>query len=189
MSDARMDRIRRAARSRFAEQDGQERGSLDPDAVRQERLLRAADVGNQARVAIEQAERAGFFEGNPYHGKPLPFEGAALDPDWWMKRLVERERITGLGPPALALRKEDAELDDVLDALDAEARVREVVEDFDRRVIEARRQLLGGPPVITRVRDVDEEVERWRARRAAAAPAPVEPGPDVHQRRRWWRRR
>lgn len=185
-----MERIRRAARSRFAEQDGQERGTLDPDAVRQERLLRAADVGNQARVAIEQAERAGFFEGNPYHGKPLPYEGATLDPDWWMRRLVERERITGLGPPALALRKEDAELDDVLDALDSAERVREVVEDFDRRVIEARRQLLGGPPVITRVRDVAEEVERWRARRAAAAPDVVpDQEPDVRQRRRWWRRR
>jgi hypothetical protein len=183
-----MDRIRRAARSRRAEQDAPERGSLDPDEVRRERLLRAADVGNQARVAIEQAERAGFFEGNPYHGKPLPYEGASLDPDWWMKRLVERERITGLGPPALSLRREDAELDDVLDALDSEERVREVVEDFDRRVIEARRQLLGGPPVITRVRDVDEEVSRWRSRRAApeADAAPPEP---QQRPRRWWRRR
>ena len=32
-------------------------------------------------------------------------------PDWWLKKLVEREQIAVL-PPSLALRKEDAELDD-----------------------------------------------------------------------------
>ncbi len=44
--------------------------------------------------------------------------------------------------------------------------MREFVEDFNRRVIEARRQLLGGPPVVTPTRDVDAEVRAWRARRA-----------------------
>ena len=46
--------------------------------------------------------------------------------------------------------------------------VREAVEDFNRRVIEARRQLLGGPPVVTPTRDVDAEVRAWRERRRGA---------------------
>ena len=45
--------------------------------------------------------------------------------------------------------------------------MRRVVDDFNRRVIEARRQLQGGPPVVTKTRDPDAEVEAWRARRTA----------------------
>ena len=45
-----------------------------------------------------------------------------------------------------------------------EARVREVLDDFNHRVREARRQLLGGPPVITRPRDVEAELAAWRTR-------------------------
>jgi len=43
--------------------------------------------------------------------------------------------------------------------------VRELLEDFNKRIVEARRQLQGGPPVITKTRDVDAEVAAWRARR------------------------
>jgi hypothetical protein len=65
------------------------------------------------------------------------------------------------------LRVEDRELADRLDALSREQDVHEAVEDFNRRVIEARRQLLGGPPVVTPLRDVDGEVTAWRERRDA----------------------
>ena len=88
------------------------------------------------------------------------------DPDWWLKKLIEREQITGVLPPALQLRKEDAELDAPLDRETAEyARYARLLEDFNPRVIEARRQLQGGPPVITPTRDVEAEVAAWRARR------------------------
>ena len=42
-----------------------------------------------------------------------------------------------------------------------------MLEDFNLRVREARRQLLGGPPVITPTRDVGAETARWQQRRAA----------------------
>ncbi|RUQ03586.1 DUF1992 domain-containing protein, partial [Curtobacterium sp. HSID17257] len=168
--DARMDRLRRAARYRYQQLvDSEiERGSLDPDEVREERrLLRLQDVERHARARIEEAERRGVFEGNPYHGKPLPGNDGRHDPDWWIKAKIEREDIRGIAPPALALRTEDAELDDHLDALTTEDDVRAVLVDFNARVKEARRQLLGGPPVVTPMRDVDAEVERWRERRDA----------------------
>ena len=38
-----------------------------------------------------------------------------------------------------------------------ESDVREYVDDFNRRVIDARRQLQGGPPVVTPTRDVEAE--------------------------------
>jgi hypothetical protein len=133
----------------------------------------------------------GDFDNLPGAGKPLKLPDRH-DPDWWVKRLVEREKLTGVAPPAIGLRREDAELDATLDREATDEGVRRVVEDFNRRVIEARRQLTGGPPVVTPTRDVDHEIQAWRERRAArrerarlaAAEHAAEP-----PRRRWWRRR
>jgi len=140
---------------------------------------------------IRQAMARGAFDDLPYAGKPLPDRVFQHDPDWWVKQLVERERISGVLPPALQLRKDDAELDDTLDRLTAEDRVREELESFNRRVVEARRQLLGGPPVITELRDVDAEVAAWRrraeSRRRQATERFDEQAPPP--RRRWFRRR
>ena len=126
----------------------------------------AARIRHQGRWVDLQIERAiarGEFDNLPGAGKPLP----PLDPDpnWWLKKLIERENITGVLPEALQLRKDDAELDSSLDRLPNEARVREELELFNRRVVNARRQLQGGPPVITKLRDVEAEVAAWRARR------------------------
>lgn len=116
-------------------------------------------------LQIREAEARGEFDDLPGKGKPIENLGTQHDPDWWVKRLLEREKITGVLPPALQLRKDDAELDGVLDKLVTEREVRRDLEDFNRRVIEARRQLEGGPPVVTPTRDVDAEVEAWAERR------------------------
>ena len=68
-------------------------------------------------------------------------------------------------PEALQLRNDDRDLDEVLDRLDSEKQVREHLESFNRRVVNARRQLQGGPPVITPLREVETEVAAWRERR------------------------
>jgi len=118
-------------------------------------------------VRLQQAMRNGDFDDLPGAGKPIAHLGEVHDPDWWMRRKIEREKLTGLGPPALTLRTEDAAMEARLDAITSEREVRDTLEDFNRRVIEARRQLLGGPPVVTPLRDVDAEVERWNERRRA----------------------
>lgn len=117
-------------------------------------------VDQQIRVAMAK----GDFDDLPGAGKPIEGLGSAHDPDWWVKRLVEREQISVL-PPALALRKEDAALESELDRETSEKVVRDTLTDFNRRVVEARRQLQGGPPVVTKLRDVDAEVAAWRERR------------------------
>jgi hypothetical protein len=116
-------------------------------------------------TAIQQAIRRGDFDDLPGAGKPLPGLTGTHDPDWWIRRKIEREQLTGLGPPALLLRTEDKELEERLDRLASEAAVREHLEGFNRRIVEARRQLQGGPPVVTPTRDIEAEVERWRERR------------------------
>ena len=152
----------------------------------------AAWVDQQIRVAMAKGE----FDDLPGAGKPIKDLGAQHDPDWWLKKLVEREQITGVLPPSLALRKEDAELDDRLDTLNVEAEVRRHLEDFNSRVISARYQLPEGPPLITMPRDVEVEVTRWRERRTALRARQAEAAratreaESVHtSRRRWWRRR
>src|SRR3954454_6572441 len=60
--------------------------------------------------AIAQAIRRGDFDNLPGAGKPLTHLTGTHDPDWWIRRKIERERLTGLGPPALTLRTENEEL-------------------------------------------------------------------------------
>jgi Domain of unknown function (DUF1992) len=167
------------------------------EAARDDRTGRSAAAARIAQqstwvdLQVRQAMERGEFDDLPGRGKPIEDLGVEHDPDWWVKKLVERENIALL-PPAIALRKEDAELDDRLDAITAESEVRRELDDFNRRVVEIRRQLQGGPPVVTPTRDVDAEVAAWRERRtarveaqraavAAARPAPV--------KRSWWSRR
>ena len=121
---------------------------------------------SNAEIAIQQAMRRGDFDDLPGAGKPLSGLTERHDPDWWIRQKIRNEQLTGLGPPALTLRTENAQLDARLDALFREDEVRAALEDFNRRVIEARRQLLGGPPVVTPTRDVEAEIAAWRERRA-----------------------
>jgi hypothetical protein len=116
-------------------------------------------------LSIVQAMRRGDFDNLPGAGKPLPNLRQTHDPDWWIRQKIERERLTGLGPPALTLRTENAELDAKLDAAPSEGAARELLEDFNRRVVEARRQLQGGPPVVTPTRDIEEELAKRQERR------------------------
>lgn len=166
------------------------RQSDDPDAEQEPvpTRLTAENKHEFVETAIQIAIRRGEFDDLPGAGKPLEGLGTHHDPDWWIRRKIESENLTGLGPPAILLRTEDRELDANLDNLSRESDVRDVLEDFNNRVLAARRQLMGGPPVVTKVRDVDSEVAAWRERRSArAAVVPPEPAPSA--RRGLFRRR
>ncbi|WP_375163827.1 DUF1992 domain-containing protein [Herbiconiux gentiana] len=151
----------RAARYRTGSDTGTDIDGESDDAGRPTMEQRSQYV----EIQIAQAMRRGDFDDLPGAGKPLTGLGGTYDPDWWIRQKIERERLTGLGPPALTLRTEDAELEGRLDAIHSEHGVREVIADFNRRIVEARRQLQGGPPVVTATRDADEEVDAWRHRR------------------------
>lgn len=159
----------------------------DADGDRARARARIEQQQTWVDLQIRQAMERGDFDHLPGAGKPIEGLGETHDPDWWVKQLVEREQITVL-PPSVALRKEDAELDDTLDRLFSEREVREHVEDFNARVIRARYSLSAGPPLVTMPRDVEETVAGWQERRAARlerSRAASRPAP----RRRWWRRR
>lgn len=167
----------------------------DPAGERgRSRAAAAARIQQQATWVDLQLQRAvarGDFDALPGFGKPIGDLGGQHDPDWWVKRLIEREQISGVLPPALQLRKDDAALDALLDRQGSEDGVRREVEDFNARVRAALYQPLGGPPLVTRERNVDAEVARWRDRRPAAAVSPVAADAPATRRRGWgrWRHR
>lgn len=137
-------------------------------------------------VVVDQAVARGEFDDLPYAGRPLPGLDRPHDPDWWLRSLVRRERLTGLLPEALQLRVDAERLPARLDAVPREARVREVLAEFNARVVAARRQLEGGPPVVTPLRDVEADVAAWHERRAARAAPDAPPPAPRPARRRWW---
>jgi hypothetical protein len=174
---------------------------------RDERTGRAAAAQRMQRqhewvdVQIREAMARGDFDDLPGAGKPLKNLGSQHDPDWWVKQLIEREKISGVLPPALQLRKDDAELDAQLDGHTAESEVRRILEDFNARVIRARYTPVDGPPLVTMPRDVDAELDAWRERRltrrreaaarraAESTPSASSPRSKGKSRRRWFRRR
>ena len=185
-----------------SETPGQSPGTPDRDVERDERTGRAAAAQRMQRkdqwvdLQIQEAMKRGDFDNLPGAGKPIEGLGGAHDPDWWLKRLVEREKISIL-PPALQLRKDDAELEARLDRHTAESEVRRILEDFNARVIKARYTPLDGPPLVTMPREVDAEVDAWRERRltrrreaaARRAAIPREGPTEGRRRRRWFKRR
>jgi hypothetical protein len=89
------------------------------------------------------------------------------------------------------LRKEAASFPDSLAEVRTEAEVREILEDFNRRVkVDRLRPAVGNlPPLLARTVGVDEIVEQWRRLRASSAPPPREPAAPSAPSPRWWRRR
>ncbi|GAA1914258.1 DUF1992 domain-containing protein [Nocardioides hwasunensis] len=173
---------------------GRREAERDSRTGRSAAAARIAQQSSWVDLQVRQAMERGEFDYLPGRGKPIEDLGSEHDPDWWVKKLVERENIALL-PPALAIRKEDAELDGRLDAINVESEVRREVEEFNARVRKAiYTPPVGpsGPPVITQQRDVDAEVVAWTERRTArieaqrAARAAVRP---EAPKRPWWRRR
>lgn len=209
--DADNDPLRRAAQYRVdreAASAGEPAGAPAPDDANDEDAndedaKRPGAMSTEERsryvdTVIDQAMRRGEFDNLPLHGKPIPGLSGTHDPDWWVKGLIERENVTGVLPSA-QLRKDSAELDGKLDLEAMEERVREIVTDFNSRIIDARRQLQGGPPIVTPTRDVDEEVRRWQDRRAArraagssrkagsGPPPAASREPTTSKDRPWWK--
>ena len=137
---------------------------------------------------VRQGIARGEFDNLPGAGKPIKDLGKDHDPDWWVKQLVEREQIVVL-PRSVQLRKDDAELDDLLDTQTTEDGARRLVEEFNERVIAARYGAPEGPPLITMPRDVEATLAAWRERRTARVEAAKARRQDARESKRpRWRR-
>lgn len=117
---------------------------------------------------IRMAQERGEFDDLPGAGKPLPGAGEAYQEDWWLKQWIEREKISGVLPPTLALRKDVDDLAETLSRKTSELEVRRVVGELNARIVKAQRGLLDGPPAVLNMFDVEEVVSRWRSSRSGA---------------------
>lgn len=147
---------------------------------------------NAVEQQIRQAQARGAFDDLPGAGKPLNL-GRPDDPDWWVKNLVERERLdmSAVLPSAIQLRKEADGFPDALADIAREETVREVLDDYNRRVRRDRIRPApaGMPRVIAPTVDVDGLIARWADLRAAGAVDREIPGDTTPVKRRWWWRR
>lgn len=138
---------------------------------------------------IREAQERGEFDNLPGAGKPLRSPEQPPEDDWWVKQLIERERLdmTAALPPQLALRKEGQTLPDRMRLERSEQAVRELLEDFNARVRECWRRPMDGPLAVVRTVDVEAMVETWRAEQP---PRPVVTGGqrsgESPRRRRSW---
>ena len=141
---------------------------------------------------IREAQERGEFDHLPGAGKPLGDLGDPNDADWWVRGYIKREKldVSGALPTPLALRKEASDFPESLADVRTEADVREILEDFNRRVkVDRLRPAVGNlPPLIARTVDVDEVVEQWRALRDALTPPPEAPADPPSVATSWWRR-
>jgi hypothetical protein len=114
---------------------------------------------------IREAQERGEFDDLPGAGRPIPGIKGPHDPNWWVKGLIEREKISAPLPPGLALRREIEQLPETLADVRDEAAARDLVEDLNRRILDLRRRPSDGVPVIVATVDVDVALRRWRESR------------------------
>jgi hypothetical protein len=113
---------------------------------------------------IEQARVDGAFDDLDGKGKPIPGLDAPYDPDWWVKKLLEREKLSVL-PPALAIRaKVDRALAEIW-PLRREVEVRRRVAAINAEIVRVNRTTAEGPPTSLAALDVDAILAEWRRRR------------------------
>ncbi|WP_347041012.1 DUF1992 domain-containing protein [Brachybacterium nesterenkovii] len=155
-----------------------------------ERAEGAAMVIGDPDDAIEAAIARGEFDDLPGAGKPLRLP-SRHDPDWWIRQRLEGDDIDrdALLPVVMLLRREHDELPEVLAELRDEQQVRELLEDYNRRVQDDRLRHPMARMLAPTV-DVEARLEQWRAleRERAVEPVVQTAAAREGRRRRWWRR-
>ena len=113
---------------------------------------------------IRLAQDEGAFDNLPGVGKPLDL-GESYDPDWWVKKLVQREKVSMLPPSLELLRKVEAEIERIW-TLSDEAAVRERIRALNADIARANARAAEGPPTRLAPLDLETIVTEWRAARS-----------------------
>src|ERR1044071_9511926 len=82
---------------------------------------------------IREAMAEGAFDHLEGKGRPLADLGREYDPDWWVKKLIEREKVS-ITPPALALGKTVEQTLERLPQMRDEAEVRRVLHALNAQI-------------------------------------------------------
>jgi len=115
---------------------------------------------------IRLAREEGAFDNLPGAGKPFSDLGEGYDPDWWVKKLIRREKASIMPPALELLRKVEAEIDRIW-TLSSESQVREKVRVLNLEIGRVNSRAAEGPPTRLAPLDADAIVAQWEAARKA----------------------
>ena len=111
---------------------------------------------------IRRAREQGAFDNLAGAGKPFSDLGEGYDPDWWVKKLISREKVSILPPALELLRKMEVEMERIW-ALSSESQVREKVRALNVEIGRANSRATEGPPTRVAPLNADAIVAQWRA--------------------------
>jgi hypothetical protein len=112
---------------------------------------------------IREAQESGEFENLPGFGKPI-FEVDEPDDDlWWVKNLLNREKLSILPPSLEILRTVEREMERIM-RLRREDQVRRAVVRLNEEIRRANFAITWGPASTVGLLDVDDIVAQWRER-------------------------
>jgi len=120
--------------------------------------------GSFIEARIREAQDGGAFDNLPGFGKPIPSITGQDDEDWWLKEKARRENINLL-PPALKIKLDVERTLQRVDTLVYEADVRRTLEALNKRIVQAQRAAVWGPPCNTQQLDIEAAVAQWRTKR------------------------
>lgn len=110
---------------------------------------------------IREAQERGEFDDLPGKGKPLPGLDKPYDEMWWVKSLVEREKLSVL-PPTLELQRDiERGLESAM-KLKSERSVRKAIKLLNIKIARANRRASDGPPTSLALLNTERVVARWR---------------------------
>ena len=112
---------------------------------------------------IREAMEGGAFDNLQGKGQPIADLGREYDPDWWAKKLIEREKVS-VTPPALALRRTVEQTLDRLPRLRDETEVRRLLDSLNAQIRKLNATVAEGPPTNLAPLDVEAIVRQWRQR-------------------------
>lgn len=110
---------------------------------------------------IRLAREEGAFDNLAGAGKPLPDLGEHYDPDWWVKKLIQREKISMLPPALELLRKVETEIERIWKLRD-EPEIRARIGQLNQEIARANSRTAEGPPTRLAPLDADTIVAEWR---------------------------
>ena len=114
---------------------------------------------------IHQARVEGAFDDLEGKGKPIPGLDAPYDPDWWVKKFLQREKLSML-PPALAVRAKVGKVLEEIWRVRSEDEVRQRVTAINVEIVRANRTVIEGPPTSLAPLEIDAVLVEWRRRRS-----------------------
>lgn len=114
---------------------------------------------------IRDAQEQGEFADLDGKGKPIPGLLEAYDPMWWLKKLMEREKLSVL-PAALEIKARVERERDALQALAREEDVRARIAALNTEIARVNRSTADGPATSLPPLDPEPIVAEWRRRRS-----------------------